>query len=124
MIEYLNTNVFSLLGNSIFFNTFSQECKVQNDPFRTPELNQKDTKPLTGAPAKATAKPRKPSRILREIDQNKEGKIIPSIQKRKTNQIRKAKRGDRDVCYIIFWHLFLLIIITFLFNIIERSRLK
>lgn len=101
----LNTNIFLLLGSSIFFNTFDQECKVQTDPFRPLELNQKDTKPLTGAPAKATAKPRKPSRILREIDQNK-GKVTPSIQKRKTNQIRKAKRGDRNVCYVIFLHFF------------------
>lgn len=25
---------------------------------------------------------------------------------RKTNQIRKAKRGDRNVCYVIFLHFF------------------
>src|SRR5688572_4965154 len=113
MIYYLSTNVFSLLGSSIFFNTFDQECKVQIDPFHPLELNQKDTKSLTGAPAKATAKPRRPSRILREIDQNKEGKITPSIQKRRTNQIRKAKRGDKNVCYVICLIFLVVFLLTF-----------
>jgi hypothetical protein len=72
-------------------------------------LNQKDAKPLTGAPAKATAKPRKPSRILREINQN-----TPSIQKRKTNQIRKAKRDHKNVC--ILYTFFLISLLIFIGN--------
>ncbi|GET01685.1 hypothetical protein GLOIN_2v1872702 [Rhizophagus clarus] len=34
-----------------------KECKIQSDPFRPLELDQKDKKSLIGAPAKATVKP-------------------------------------------------------------------
>jgi len=40
----------------IFSNMIDQECKVQTDPFHPLELDQKDKKYLTGAPAKATVK--------------------------------------------------------------------
>jgi hypothetical protein len=66
------------------------------DPFRPSELTQKSTRSLIGAPAKATVKPRRPSRIFQET--NSTLKLnTPSLQKKQTNQIRKAKRGDKKV---------------------------
>ena len=79
----------------------SQESKVQIDPFRPLELNQRSTRSLTGAPAKPTAKPRKPSRILRETNLVP-NLNTPSIQKRKTNQIHKAKCDDKKVYYSFY----------------------
>ena len=79
----------------------SQESKVQIDPFHPLELNQRSTRSLTGVLAKPTAKPRKPSRILRET--NLVSNLnTPSIQKRKTNQIHKVKRGDKKVYYSFY----------------------
>lgn len=72
----LNINIFLLLESSIFLihsiKNVSSSCS-----FSSLELNQKDIKPLTGALTNL-------EEFLR--------KVTPSIQKRKTNQIRKAKR--------------------------------
>lgn len=48
-------------GNTIFFTTIDQECKVAIDPFRPNELHQKDSNSLMGAPPKSAAKPRRSS---------------------------------------------------------------
>jgi len=66
LIFFKKNKHFYYLGNSIFFNTINQESKVLVDPFRPSELTQKSTRSLTGAPAKATVKPRRPSRIFQE----------------------------------------------------------
>lgn len=97
-------------GNTIFFTTIDQECKVAIDPFRPNELHQKDSKSSTGAPSKSAAKPRRPSRILRE-NSKALNLNAPSIEKRKTDQIRKAKRGSKSV-NIIYSYLSIINIYT------------
>ncbi|CAB4413587.1 unnamed protein product [Rhizophagus irregularis] len=59
------------------------------------ELQQRNLNSLPGASPKSAAKPRKPSRILRE-NNTALNLNTPSIQKRKTDQIRKAKRGNKS----------------------------
>lgn len=93
--------IFFCLGNEIFFTTIDQERKVEIDPFRPSELYQRGSNSLTGAPPKPAAKPRKPSRILREksttLNLN-----TPSIKKQKTDQIRKVKRSKSvNIIYFI-----------------------
>ncbi len=66
------------------------------DPFCPSELTQKSTRSLIGAPAKATVKPQKPSRIFQETKSTLKLNT-PSLQKKQTNQIRKAKRDDKKV---------------------------
>ncbi|PKY25428.1 hypothetical protein RhiirB3_388751 [Rhizophagus irregularis] len=83
-------------GNVIFYNIIDQEYKVIIDPFRPSELQQINLNSLPGAPPKSAAKPRKPSKILRE-NNTALNLNTPSIQKRKTDQIRKAKRGNKSV---------------------------
>ncbi|CAB4489743.1 unnamed protein product [Rhizophagus irregularis] len=82
-------------GNVIFYNIIDQEYKVIIDPFRPSELQQINLNSLPGAPPKSAAKPRKPSKILRE-NNTALNLNTPSIQKRKTDQIRKAKRGNKS----------------------------
>jgi hypothetical protein len=84
----------------IFFTTIDQECKVEIDPFRPNELYQRNSNALTGAPPKPAAKRRKPSRILQENNITQNVNTL-SIEKRKTDQIRKAKRGGKNVNIIL-----------------------
>lgn len=81
--HYFNNYIFlyhQFIGNVIFYNIIDQEYKVIIDPFRPSELQQRNLNSLSGAPPKSAAKPRKPSRILREnnaaLNLN-----TPSIQK-------------------------------------------
>jgi hypothetical protein len=97
--HYFNNYIFLyhyFIGNVIFYNIIDQEYKVIIDPFRPSELQQRNLNSLPGAPPKSAAKPRKPSRILRE-NNTALNLNTPSIQKRKTDQIRKAKRGNKSV---------------------------
>ena len=88
----------------IFFITINQECKVEIDPFRPNELYQRNSNSLTGAPPKPAANRCKPSRILRE-NNTALNLNTPSIEKRKTDQIRKAKCGSKSVSIILYFSL-------------------
>ncbi|CAB5346487.1 unnamed protein product [Rhizophagus irregularis] len=72
------------------FKSYSRPNENNNDPFRPVELN--NYKSNNGAPPKSSAKPRKPSRILKDTDRN-----TPfSEQTRSTKRIRKNIRNAKE----------------------------
>ena len=85
--------ITTILGVHIFYPR--KNSNICSDPFRPVELNQQSTN--NGAPSKSSAKPRKPSRILRAVPDNINNETSPSEQKRKTMNIRKAKRGPKVI---------------------------
>src|SRR2546430_232322 len=84
----------------IFFTTIDQECKVEIDPFCPNELYQRNSNSLIGA----LLKPAEPSRILRENNTALNLNTL-SIEKQKTDQIRKAKRDSKSVSIILYFSL-------------------
>ncbi|RIB22493.1 hypothetical protein C2G38_2033568 [Gigaspora rosea] len=89
-------NLYNIKGAQIFYplKKYSTAC---TDPFRPLELSQKQSV-NNGAPPKPSAKPRKPSRILRSIQPQDMNYEVPppSVQKRKTTSIRNAKRKIKN----------------------------
>lgn len=68
-----------------------------SDPFRPPEL--KYNTPNKGAPPKAIAKPRKPSRILQTLQSNSHNETNSfALEKRNTKRARKDLRNTK-VCF-------------------------
>ncbi|CAB4417720.1 unnamed protein product [Rhizophagus irregularis] len=67
-----------------------QRISIFKDPFRPVELDYH--KGNNGAPPKSSAKPRKPSRILKTTERN----ISPSEQTRSTKRIRKNIRDAKE----------------------------
>ncbi|CAB5217590.1 unnamed protein product [Rhizophagus irregularis] len=82
-------NLYNTNGLAIF-KSYSRPNENNNDPFRPVELN--NYKSNNGAPPKSSAKPRKPSRILKDTDRN-----TPfSEQTRSTKRIRKNIRNAKE----------------------------
>ena len=72
------------LGVSIF-KSYSRPNENNKDPFRPVELN--NHKNSDGAPLKPSAKPKKPSRILKtSTSQSEHHDVFPSEQKRNTEK--------------------------------------
>ena len=99
----------------MIFKSYSRPNENNKDPFRPVELN--NYKNNNGAPPKSSAKPRKPSRILKNItNQNEQYDISPAEQKRNTKRIRKNIRNAKvfklivifTVCVIFFLTKFIL----------------
>jgi hypothetical protein len=73
-----------------------------SDPFRPPELSKRSIS-NKGAPPKATAKPRKPSRILQTLQLNSHNETDSfASERRNTKRTRKNIRVTRVqlFCYI------------------------
>jgi hypothetical protein len=83
--QLININ---FLGFAIF-KSYSRPNENNKDPFRPIELNNQ--KINNGIPPKSSAKPRKPSRILKTTDRN----ISFSEQARSTKRVRKNIRNAK-----------------------------
>lgn len=83
------------------FKSYSRPNENNKDPFRPVELN--NHKNSDGAPPKPSAKPRKPSRILKTItNQGEHHDVFPSEQKRNTKRIRKNIRNAKVIFKLIY----------------------
>jgi hypothetical protein len=95
LINLINFN----LGLAIF-KSYSRPNENNKDPFRPVELNIH--KGIFGAPARPSAKPRKPSRILKTTASLGVNHNASSIQKRNTKRIRKNIRNSKVLYYKLY----------------------
>ncbi|CAB4420616.1 unnamed protein product [Rhizophagus irregularis] len=86
--------LYYLQGGSIFLPRDNISGR-NSDPFRPPEL--KYNTPNKGAPPKAIAKPRKPSRILQTLQSNSHNETNSfALEKRNTKRARKDLRNTKE----------------------------
>ncbi|PKB97279.1 hypothetical protein RhiirA5_468619 [Rhizophagus irregularis] len=86
--------LYYLQGGSIFLPRDNISGR-NSDPFRPPEL--KYNTPNKGAPPKAIAKPRKPSRILQTLQLNSHNETNSfALEKRNTKRARKDLRNTKS----------------------------
>ena len=79
---------------------FTKEL-CDSNPFRPPELSKRSIS-NKGAPPKATAKPRKPSRILQTLQSNSRNEADSfASEKRNTKRTRKNIRITKVSYFII-----------------------
>lgn len=87
LVNLININYINL--GSTIFKSYFRPNENNKDPFRPVELE--NHKSNIGAPPKSPAKPRKPSRILKNNDRN----TSFSEEKRSTKRIRKNIRNAK-----------------------------
>ncbi|CAB5312000.1 unnamed protein product [Rhizophagus irregularis] len=92
----LDIRLYHLQGGSIFLPK-NNTSERNSDPFRPSELNKHNVS-NKGAPPKAVAKPRKPSRILQAKNQTNSHNetLFASSEKRSTKRIRKTIRTAKE----------------------------
>ena len=77
IVNLININYINL--GSAIFKSYSRPNENNKDPFRPMELE--NHKSNVGAPPKSPAKPRKPSRILKNADRNTSFSEEKEVQK-------------------------------------------
>ena len=101
--------IYFIIKGGAIFQANRVQSDINKDPFRpiTPNNNRTNS---FGAPPKPTAKPRKPSRILREIQQNSQETSSYASEKRNTKRIRRNIRISK--VFIIYFYYSCLLVLT------------